>query len=454
MKVYPKVSGASLTPPSFSSYRDVVSHPTPMLRLFVLFAVTATTATAQTSPLHALIDRHAGEVNAQVIAWRRDIHEHPELSGEEVRTAKLVEQALVQMGIEVRAQVGGHGVVGVLRGARPGPTVALRADMDALPVAEATTLPFKSTVRTTFRGQDVGVMHACGHDAHVAMLLGAASVLSRMRDRLPGTVVFIFQPSEEAPPGGALDMIAAGVLDAPKVDAIFGLHVFPGEVGRLEYREGPIMASADNYRITIHGKQTHGARPWDGTDPVVIGAQVVTALQTLVSRQTDLTLTPAIVTVGAFNGGVRENIIPDSAVLIGTIRTFDRTVRTQLHERLTRTAMKIAEASGARAEVSIVPGYPVTLNDSAMVRRMVPSLERVSPGKVGIAKLSMPAEDFSRYLEKVPGMFVFLNVTGPGTDHAAAPANHSPLFDVDERALPVGVRALASLAADYLSGVR
>ncbi len=425
-----------------------------MLRRFFLLVLLPLPAAAQPAALHALIDRHAAEVNAQVVAWRRDIHEHPELSGEEGRTAKVIEEALVRLGIEVRTGVGGHGVVGVLRGAMPGPVVALRSDMDALPVAEATSLPFKSTVRTTFRGQDVGVMHACGHDAHMAMLLGAASVLARMRDRIPGTVVFIFQPSEEAPPGGALAMIDEGVLDAPRVDAIFGLHVFPGELGRLEYREGPLMASADNWRVTIHGRQTHGARPWDGTDPVVIGAQLVMALQTLVSRQTDLTLTPAIVTVGAFNGGVRENIIPDSAVLIGTIRTFDPAVRTALHEQVRRTAVNIAAASGARADVTIFPGYPVTINDSATVRRMIPSLERVSPGKVGVAKLSMPAEDFSRYLEKVPGMFVFLATSPPETDPATWPANHSPLFDVDERALPVGVRALASLAVDFLTAAR
>jgi len=423
------------------------------LLLALLFLPVAASAQAATA-LHPLLDRYAAEGREQVVSWRRDIHQHPELSGEEVRTAALVAEALVQMGIEVRTGVAGHGVVGVLRGARPGPTVALRADMDGLPVAEQTGLPFASTVRTTFRGQDVGVMHACGHDAHVAMLLGAAQVLSRLRDRLPGTVVFIFQPSEETPPGGALPMLEAGVFDAPKVDAVFGLHVFPGASGTLSVREGPTMASGDNYRITIHGLQTHGARPWDGIDPVVIGAQVVTALQTLVSRQTDLTRTPAVVTVGAFQGGVRENIIPDSAVLIGTIRTFDRDTRRELHARLRRTAEGIAQASGARAQVSIFPGYPVTANDSALTRQMRPSLERVNPGRTGINALSMPAEDFSYFAERVPGVFVFLGVTPPGVPLESAPANHSPLFDVDEAALPVGVRALASLAVDYLSAAR
>jgi amidohydrolase len=430
-------------------------RPVLLAALVALSGATAAPAAAQgATALHTRLDELATAATSQVVAWRRDIHQHPELSGEEARTGTLVAEALVAMGIEVRANVAGHGVVGVLRGARPGPTVALRADMDALPVAEQTGLPFASTVRTTFRGQDVGVMHACGHDAHVAMLLGAAQVLSRLRDRLPGTVVFIFQPSEETPPGGAAPMIAAGVLDAPKVDAVFGLHVFPGASGSITVREGPTMASADNYRITILGTQTHGARPWDGIDPVVIGSQVVTALQTLVSRQTDLTRTPAVVTVGAFQGGVRENIIPDSAVLIGTIRTFDRETRRDLHARLRRTAEGIAQASGARATVTIFPGYPVTANDSALTRRMRPSLERVAPGATGIGALSMPAEDFSYFAEKVPGMLLFLGVTPPGVALDQAPANHSPLFDVHEGALPVGVRALASLAVDYLSGGR
>jgi len=247
-------------------------------------------------------------------------------------------------------------------------------------------------------------------------------------------------------------MIEAGVLENPKVDAIFGMHVFPGDLGRLEVRAGASMASSDNWRVVVHGRQTHGARPWDGTDPIVVGSQIVLGLQTIISRQSDITIAPAVLTVGAFNGGVRENIIPDSVVLIGTVRTFDPAMRADIHERLRRTAVSIASAAGARAEVSIEKGYPVTINDSAMVRMMTPSLERVAgPGKTGVSKLSLPAEDFSRYLERVPGMFVFMGVSAPGTDLATAPANHSPLFDVDERALPVGVRAMASLAVDYLT---
>lgn len=404
--------------------------------------------------LHAAIEQHTTAVLPQVVAWRRDIHQHPELSGQEVRTSRLVAEALRAMGIEVREGVGGLGVVGTLVGGRPGPVVALRADMDALPVTEQTNLPFKSVATAPYRGQTVGVMHACGHDAHVAMLLGTASVLSRMRAQVPGTVRFIFQPSEESPPrGGAGPMIADGALANPTVNAIFGLHVFPGESGTLQYREGPSMASADNWRVVVHGRQTHGARPWDGTDPVVVGAQIVLALQTIISRQTDLTIAPAVVTVGAFNGGLRENIIPDSAVMIGTVRTFDPQVRADIHARLKRTAESIAEAAGARAEVSIELGYPVTINDPATVRRMLPTLERVAgPGRTSVSKLSLPAEDFSRFLERVPGMFFNLGVTAPGVDLASAPANHSPLFDVHEGALPVGVRALANLAVDYLLG--
>jgi amidohydrolase len=404
--------------------------------------------------VHVAIDRLASEVNQRVITWRRDIHQHPELSGQEARTARVVAEHLRAMGLDVRENVGGHGVVALLRGGRPGPVVALRAELDALPVTEQTSLPFKSTTRTTYRGQDVGVMHACGHDAHMAMLLGAASVLTSIKDQLPGSVKFIFQPAEESPPaGGAGPMIAAGVLENPAVNAVFGLHVFPGELGRLEYRPGPLMASADNWRVVVHGRQTHGARPWDGVDPVVIGSQIVLAFQTIVSRQADITQAPAVVTVGAFNGGVRENIIPDSAVLIGTVRTFDAQMRADIHARMKRTAESVAASAGGRAVVSVELGYPVTVNDSAMVRRMTPTLARVAgPNKSGIAKLSMPAEDFSRFLERVPGMIVFMGASSPGTNPATAPANHSPLFDVDERALPVGVRALAGLAVDYLTG--
>ena len=409
---------------------------------------------ASLTSLHREIDQRTAQVNGKVVAWRRDLHEHPELSYQEVRTAKVVADHLKRLGLEVRTGVGGNGVVGILKGGRPGPAVALRADMDALPVTEQVDLPFKSTVRTTYNGQNVGVMHACGHDNHVAILMGAAEVLGGMKDRIPGTVTFIFQPAEEsAPLGGATPMIRDGALDNPKVNAIFGLHVWPGPVGDLTYRSGAILASADNLRIVVRGRQSHGASPWAGVDPIVVGAQIVLGLQTIVSRQVNLTTAPAIVTIGAFNGGVRENIIPDSVVMIGTIRAFDETIHQDMLARVKRTAESIAESAGATAEVKIELGYPVTVNDAALTARMLPTLRRVAgTDKVSEIPPKTVSEDFSRFQQQVPGLFVFLGVTPPGKDWRTAAGNHSPLFEADEAALPVGVRTMAGLAVDYLAG--
>lgn len=403
--------------------------------------------------LHREIDTRSGQVEAKVVAWRRDIHQHPELSFQETRTAKLVADHLRALGMEVKTGVGGNGVVGVLKGGRPGPVVALRADMDGLPVTEQVDLPFKSTVRATYNGQDVGVMHACGHDNHVAILMGAAEVLAGMRDRLPGTVKFIFQPAEEsAPVGGAGPMIADGVLENPKVNAIFGLHVFAGPLGRITYRSGPTMASADNLRIVVRGKQTHGAAPWAGMDPIVIGSQIVLALQTIVSRQVNITTAPAIVTIGSFQAGLRGNIIPDSAVMIGTIRALDEGIHQELLSRVKRTAELVAQSAGATAEVTIELGYPVTVNDPALTASMLPTLRRVAgPGKLLEVPPATASEDFSRFQQKVPGLFVFLGVTPPSQDWRKAASNHSPLFEADEGALPVGVRTMVGLAVDYLS---
>ena len=334
--------------------------------------------------------------------------------------------------------------------------MALRADMDALPVTEEVDVPFASKVRATYNGQDVGVMHACGHDTHVAMLMGAAEVLAGMRRDLPGTVKFIFQPAEEGLPageqGGAELMIAEGALEDPKPGAIFGLHVFPYPAGKIRYRPGGTMAAADALRIVVRGRQTHGAQPWAGVDPIVVASQIVLGLQTIVSRQVDLTAAPAIVTIGAIAGGVRNNIIPDSLVMIGTIRTFDPAVQRDIHERVRRTAESIAQSAGATAEVTIDPGYPVTYNDPALTERMVPTLRRVAgAGAVAVNAPQTTAEDFSRYEQRVPGMFFFLGITPPGADPRTVAPNHSPRFFVDEAALPVGVRALAHLAVDYLS---
>jgi amidohydrolase len=325
--------------------------------------------------------------------------------------------------------------------------------MDALPVTEQVDVPFKSTVRTTYNGQQVGVMHACGHDNHTAILMGAAEVLTRMKDRVPGTVKFIFQHAEETPPGGAKAMIEAGILENPRVDAVFGLHVFPGTVGTVTYRAGPLYASGDNYKIIVHGRQTHGAIPWGGIDPIVVGSQIVLGLQTIVSRQVDLSSANAIVTVGAFNAGNRTNIIPDSAVMIGTVRTFSEGVRKEIHDRIRRTAEGVAQAAGARVTIETEYGYPVTVNDPALTARMLATLRRVAGAdKVAEQPRTTTAEDFSRYASTVPGMIFSLGVTPTSKDPRTVASNHSPLFEADEGALPVGVRLLAGLAVDFLAG--
>lgn len=411
--------------------------------------------------LRAEIDRRTEAVMSQVVAWRRDFHQHPELSNRETRTAGIVAAKLRTLGLEVRTGVAMTGVVAVLRGGRPGPVVALRADMDALPVGEEVALPFASRERSTYNGQEVGVMHACGHDMHVAILLGVAEVLTGMKATLPGTVVFIFQPAEEGAPtgerGGAAVMIEQGVLDNPAPAAIFGLHVFSRvPTGRLDYRPGALMAAAENFRIVVRGRQTHGALPWRGTDPIVVASQIVLGLQTIISRQSDLTLAPAVVSVGMFRGGVRSNIIPDSVELVGTIRTFDAAMRTAINERVRITATGIAQSAGATAEVQIGgggSGGSMTFNDIALTERMIPTLRRVGgAGGVAVAQQTTTAEDFSAYQARIPGMFFFLGITPPEAVMDTVPANHSPRFFADERALPVGVRALANLAVDYMLG--
>ncbi|MGH7654158.1 MAG: amidohydrolase [Gemmatimonadaceae bacterium] len=404
------------------------------------------------------IDRRVAAVMPQVITWRRDFHEHPELGNREFRTSKIVADYLKSLGMEVRTGIAHTGVVAVLRGGKPGGVVALRSDMDALPVAEQVDLPFKSTVRSTYAGQNVGVMHACGHDAHMAMLLGAATVLAGMRAELPGTVKFLFQPAEEGPPpgerGGAVLMIEEGALENPAPTAIFGLHVWPEEAGKLSFKPGAEMSMADGLSIIVKGKQTHGAQPWKGVDPVVISAEIVTALQTITARQTDITLAPAVVTVATINGGVRGNIIPDSVVMTGTIRTFDKAMREDIHMRIKRTAEKIAEASGATATVGFggVSGSAPVYNDPALLTRMMPTITRVAGGKINPNTVWMPSEDYALYQQKVPGLFLFLGVNKAGVKPDDAAPNHSPYFYVNEDALPVGVKTFAGLAFDYLAG--
>ncbi len=425
-------------------------------------------AVAVSMTLDQRIDDAAKTVEPKVIECRRDIHQHPELGNREFRTSKLVADRLRQLGIEVRTPIAHTGVIGILRGGKPGRVVGFRADMDALPVVEQVDLPFKSTARTTYNGQEVGVMHACGHDAHVAILLGVAEVLSSVRSELPGTVVFLFQPAEEGAPqgeeGGAALMVKEGALDNPKVDAVFGLHVTSRiAVGEIAYRPGAEMAAVDSFRIKVHGKQTHGAikvhgrqthgaYPWLGVDPIVVASQIVLALQTIPSRQLDISLAPAVVTVGAIHGGVRNNIIPDEVEMIGTIRSLDEKMRSDIHQRIKRTAQDIATSGGATADVTIETGYPVTYNDPALTEKMAPTLRKVTSAVI-VMNPTLGAEDFSFYQQKVPGLFFFVGTRPKNQTAEEAASNHSPLFYVDESGLGLGIRAMARVAADYLRSV-
>ena len=411
-------------------------------------------STLSAATLDQRIDEAAKNVEPKVIECRRDIHQHPELGNREFRTSKLVADRLKQLGIEVRTPIAHTGVVGILRGGKPGRVVGLRADMDALPVTEQVDVPFKSMARTTYNGQEVGVMHACGHDAHVAILLGVAEVLSSIRSELPGTVVFLFQPAEEGAPqgeeGGAALMVKEGALADPKVDAVFGLHVtsrYP--VGQIAYRPGPELAAVDSFRIKVHGKQTHGAYPWLGVDPIVVASQIVLGLQTIPSRQLDVSLAPAIVTVGSIHGGLRNNIIPDDVEMIGTIRSLDEKMRRDIHTRIKRTAEDIASSAGAKADVTIESGYPMTSNDPALTEKMAPTLRRVTSDVV-LMNPTLGAEDFSFYQQKVPGLFFFLGTRPKNQSAEEAASNHSPLFYVDESGLGLGIRAMAHVAVDYL----
>lgn len=396
-----------------------------------------------------------------LIATRRYLHQHPELSNREAETSRYVAGRLTALGYEVQTGVAKYGVVAVLKGGRPGPVVALRADMDGLPVTEEVALAFASKARSTYDGKDVGVMHACGHDTHMAMLLSAASVFAKLKARLPGTVKLIFQPAEEGRPageeGGAELMVKEGVLStAPKPEAIFGLHVLTQyESGQFAFRAGGLMASTENLNIVVRGRQTHGAMPWNGIDPIVVSAQIINALQTVVSRQLDITQGAAIVTIGKIDGGVRNNIIPDEVRMKGTLRSLDPASRLKMNEAVRRTAIKTAEASGATAEVGIGDeyAYPITYNDPALTAKMRPTLERLA-GRANLIE-STPqtvAEDFSFYQQQIPGLFVFVGVRKPGASLDEYAPNHSPRFKVDEAGLPLGVRALVGLTLDYMTG--
>lgn len=419
----------------------------------------AVTASAQISATQ--LDGAAGKLETKVINWRRDIHQHPELSNRETRTSKLVADHLKKLGLPVKTGIARTGVTAILKGGKPGPVIALRADMDALPVSEQVDVPFKSTVTTEYLGKKVGVMHACGHDAHVANLMGVAELLVGMKQDLPGTVLFIFQPAEEGAPegeeGGASIMIKEGVFSEVKPEAVFGLHVTSTlNSGVLGYRSGPFMAASDAFRIEVIGRQSHGSRPWSGVDPIVAASQVVMGLQTIVSRQIDITELPAVVTIGKFDGGVRHNIIPESVDMRGTLRTFDKEMRADIMKRIERTASSVAESSGAKAKVTFSPGNnPVVMNNPQLMEKVLPSLQRVAGNdRVVVLPLITGSEDFAYYADMIPSVFFYVGVTPPGQDANAAPSNHSPLFYIDEPGIAFATRALAAVAVDYLQAAK
>ncbi|VVN04255.1 putative hydrolase YxeP [Pseudomonas fluorescens] len=425
-----------------------------------LLLALAGTAQAQTpSALEEQAYSRAATVEQKLIEWRRDIHQHPELGDQETRTAALVADHLRKLGLEVRTGIAHTGVVGILEGGKPGPTVALRADMDALPVKESEGLAFASRARGTYKGKEVDVMHACGHDAHTAMLMATAEVLAGMRENLPGKVMFIFQPSEEGSslvmPGqnqrwGAELMLEEGLFKTLKPDAIFAVHVMPGRSGELSWRAGATTASSDDLNITVTGKQGHGGMPWNTVDPVVNAAQIITGLQTVVSRRTNLIQSPAVVTVGMIQGGSAPNIVPQQVQMAGTIRTYDENVRAQVARDIKLSAQKIAESAGAKADVSVIPAYGTTINDENLVAQMAPVLGRAASGKVAPAALVGASEDFSFFARQVPGLYFFLGVTPNGQDPATAAPNHNPGFFVDESALVTGTRALSGMTVQFL----
>ncbi|GAC1448644.1 MAG: M20 family metallopeptidase [Chitinophagaceae bacterium] len=401
------------------------------------------------------IDQKSKAELSKVIEWRRHLHQHPELSNREFKTAEMIATHLKSLGIEVTTGVAKTGVVGILKGGKPGPVIALRADMDALPVYERVNLPFASKDSADYLGQKVAVMHACGHDSHVAILMGTADVLASMKKDLAGTVKFIFQPAEEGPPGdeegGAPLMVKEGVMDNPKVDAVFGLHIASStETGTIKYKAGPFMASSDWFTIKVKGKQAHGSQPWGSIDPIVTATQIINGLQTIVSRQENIVKAPVVITVGKFHSGIRSNIIPEEALLEGTIRTLDSGMQQEVHERIRRMAQNIAEANGAKVEVSIDTKTLVTFNDSALVAMMVPSLQRAAgAGNLSTEQWTTGAEDFSFFGTKAPAFFFNLGGMPKGTDPAKAPGHHTPDFYIDDSQLDVGIKAFCNIVFDY-----
>ncbi len=421
----------------------------PLLFLLPLAFVPAAWAEAPVPVKPELLD--------QVVEWRRDLHAHPELGNHETRTAQVIAAHLRRLGLTPKTGIAHTGVTARLKGGKPGPRVALRADMDALPVVEQTGLPFASTVRSEYRGQPVGVMHACGHDMHVSILMGVADALVARRDELPGEVLFVFQPAEEGPPvageaAGAELMLEQGIFADFKPDAVLGLHVWAGlHVGQIGVRSGGMMASADEWTLTVKGKQTHGSQPWAGVDPITVGAQILLGAQSIIARQVDITRSPVVLTAGQFQAGVRFNIIPDEAILVGTLRTFDPALREDVIARSRGTAEHFAGASGASASLEVVNNAPALINDAALYRQLLPSLERaVGTGSVVEVPPVTAAEDFSRFADASRGLFFFVGSTAADKDPATMPMNHSPFYAPDEGALEVGLRAMLQATLDFL----
>ena len=420
--------------------------------------VISTSAAAQNDVLKNKVSQAADKIESKVIAWRRDFHEHPELGNNEFRTSAIIAKHLQSLGIEVKTGVAKTGVVGILKGGKPGPVIALRADMDGLPVIERTSVPFASKVKTQYNGQEVGVMHACGHDSHMAILMGVAEILSSMKNDLAGTVKFIFQPAEEGAPigeeGGAQLMVKEGVMENPHVDVVFGLHInSQTEVGKITYRPGGTMAGVNDMKITIKGRSAHGAYPWSSIDPIVISAQIINNLQTIVSRNLNVTENAGVVTIGSIHGGNRSNIIPEQVEMLGTIRALSAEDEKMLIERIKTIVTKTAEANGATAEIKspYSSHYPVTFNDVALTEKMLPSLRNTAGAENVLLKPAVTgAEDFSFYQQKAPGIFFFLGGMPKGGDPKTAPSHHTPDFYIDESGFKLGVKALSNLVLDYM----
>lgn len=421
--------------------------------VFVLLMFLISPADAQN--IREQIASKSSAILPELIQWRRYLHEHPELSNREYKTADYIAAHLKKMGLLVQTGVGKTGIVGILKGDKPGPVIALRADMDGLPVKERVDLPFASKAEGEYMGEQVPVMHACGHDSHMAILMGAASVLSSMKKDITGTVKFIFQPAEEGPPGdeegGAALMIKEGVMDNPKVDVVFGLHISSNTpLGEIKYKSGAHMASSDWFTIKVKGKSSHGSQPWDSVDPIVIAAQIIQGLQTIVSRQEELTKAPVVITVGKIHSGVRSNIIPEELIMEGTIRTLDKGMHKEVHERIVQTAKHIAAAGGATAEVNIITKTKVVYNNPELVKLMLPSMENaVGKGKVYETEWTTLAEDFSFYGDRAPAFFFFLGAMPAGQDPKKAPPHHTPDFFIDDSRLDAGVKTFCNLVMDY-----